>query len=363
MAAYILRRLLLLVPTLLGILLLNFVIVQAAPGGPVEQMIAQLEGFDVGATSRISGVNDADAQLNTLEFNEYKGSRALSPELIKLIEKQYGFDRPAPERFLKMVKDYITFDLGQSFYRTIEVTDLIMEKLPVSMSLGLWSTFLVYLISIPLGITKAIKHGTAFDGWSSLIITTGYAIPGFLFAMLLVILFAGGSYWQIFPLRGLTSDNFEQLSWAAQLSDYAWHMILPITALVIGSFATLTLLTRNAFLEEIHHQYTVTARSKGLTEQQVLFRHIFRNAMLLVISGLPAALLSILFTNSLLIEIIFSLDGLGLLGFEAVIQRDYPVVFGTLYVFTLLGLLIKLVGDITYVVIDPRIHFEARTTL
>lgn len=363
MASYIFRRLLLLIPTLFGILLLNFIIVQAAPGGPVEQMIAQLEGLDTSATSRISGDNSSETQLNTLELNEYQGSRGLSPELIKLIEKQYGFDRPAPERFLKMVKNYITMDLGQSFYRTIDVVDLVLEKIPVSLSLGLWSTLLVYLLSIPLGIRKALKQGSAFDAWSSFVITTGYAIPGFLFAMLLVVLFAGGSYWPIFPLRGLVSENFDELSRLEQLKDYAWHMVLPITALVVGNFATLTLLTRNSFLEEIQKQYVVTARSKGLTERQVLFRHVFRNAMLLVMSGLPAALLSILFTNSLLIEIIFSLDGLGLLGFEAVIQRDYPVVFGTLYIFTLLGLLIKLIGDLTYVAIDPRIHFESGTTL
>ncbi|MTI14655.1 microcin C ABC transporter permease YejB [Sansalvadorimonas verongulae] len=363
MATYLLRRLLLLVPTLFGILLLNFIIVQAAPGGPVEQMIAQLEGFDTNVTRRISGDNSAANQLNALELNEGQSSRGVSPEIIKQIEKQYGFDRPPHERFLKMLKNYITMDLGQSFYRTIDVTDLILEKMPVSLSLGLWSTLLVYLISIPLGIRKALKQGSTFDAWTSLVITTGYAIPGFLFAMLLVVLFAGGSYWQVFPLRGLVSDNFEELGWFEQIKDYAWHMVLPITALVVGNFATLTLLTRNAFLEEIRKQYVVTARSKGLTEQQILFRHIFRNAMLLVISGVPAALLSILFTNSLLIEIIFSLDGLGLLGFEAVIQRDYPVVFGTLYIFTLLGLLIKLLSDLTYVAIDPRIHFESRTTL
>ena len=363
MATYFLRRLLLLIPTLFGILLLNFVIVQAAPGGPVEQLIAQMEGFDSGATSRISGSSSAAGALDSLDYNEHQGSRALSPALIRQIEKQYGFDRPATERFLKMVRDYLTFDLGNSFYRTISVTDLILEKLPVSISLGLWSTLLVYLISIPMGILKALRQGSSFDVISSLIITLGYAIPGFLFAILLVVLFAGGSYWQLFPLRGLVSDNFDELTLVSQIIDYSWHMVLPVTALVVGSFATLTLLTRNAFLEEIRCQYVITARAKGLNEFQILFRHIFRNAMLLVISGFPAALIGILFTNSLLIEIIFSLDGLGLLGFEAVIQRDYPVVFGTLYIFTLTGLLIKLIGDLTYSLVDPRIHFEARTTL
>ena len=363
MAAYFLRRLLLVIPTLFGILLLNFIIVQAAPGGPVEQLIATMEGFDTGATSRISGSSMADILVDSLDTNEHQGSRALAPELILQIEKQYGFDRPASERFFKMLKEYLFFDLGQSFYRTIDVTDLILEKLPVSISLGLWSTILVYLISIPLGIFKALRQGSAFDVISSLLITVGYAIPGFLFAMMLVVLFAGGSYWQLFPLRGLVSENFNDLTLAGQILDYSWHMVLPVVALVIGNFATLTLLTRNAFLEEIRRQYVMTAHSKGLSEIQVLFHHIFRNAMLLVISGFPAALIGILFTNSLLIEIIFSLDGLGLLGFEAVIQRDYPVVFGTLYVFTLIGLFIKLIGDMTYVLIDPRIHFEARTTL
>ncbi len=354
MAAYILRRLLLMIPTLFGILLLNFIIIQTAPGGPVEQSIAQLEGFNIDATARISG---SSTQVIT-ELEEHQGSRALNPKLVRLIEKKYGFDRPVEERFFDMLMSYLNFDLGNSFYRSISVTDLIAEKMPVSLSLGLWSTLLVYLISIPLGIRKALHQGSIFDAYSSFVIAAGYAIPGFLFAMLLIILFAGGSYWQLFPLRGLVSENFYEQTFWQQALDYSWHMILPVTALVVGSFATLTLLTRNAFLEEISKQYVVTARAKGLNAHQVLFRHIFRNAMLLVISGFPAALLSILFTNSLMIEIIFSLDGLGLLGFEAVIQRDYPVVFGTLYVFTLTGLLIKLLGDLTYVFVDPRIDFN-----
>ncbi len=361
MSAYLLRRLLLIIPTLFGILLLNFIIVQAAPGGPVEQMIAQLEGFS-DSTSRIGGAT-AESTVSALEFSEHQGTQTISPELLKQIEKQYGFDLPAHQRFVKMLREYLTFDLGRSFFRTIDVTELIAEKLPVSITLGLWSTLLVYLISIPLGIHKSLHQGTAFDAWTSTLITIGYAIPSFLFAMLLIVLFAGGSYWQLFPLRGIVSENFEQLSLVNKVIDYFWHIALPVTAMVIGSFATLTMLTRNSFLEEIRKQYVITAKAKGLSDPQVLIRHIFRNAMLLVISGFPAALIGILFTNSLLIEIIFSLDGLGLLGFEAMIQRDYPVVFGTLYVFTLMGLLVKLAGDITYVLIDPRISFEARSSL
>ncbi|ELU01916.1 hypothetical protein CAPTEDRAFT_96449 [Capitella teleta] len=294
------------------------------------------------------------------ESGEYRGRRGLDPELIKDIEKLYGFDQPAHERFLKMIKNYLTFDFGDSFFRDAKVIDLIKEKLPVSISLGLWSTLIIYLISIPLGIRKAIKHGSRFDIWSSAIITTGYAIPSFLLAILLIVLFAGGSYWNFFPLRGLVSDNFEELSFLGQIWDYTWHMILPVICMVISGFATLTMLTKNSFLDEIHKQYVQTARAKGLDDHKVLYGHIFRNAMLLVISGFPAALIGILFTSSLLIEIIFSLDGLGLLGYEAAINRDYPVVFGSLYIFTLLGMLIKLVGDLTYVAVDPRIDFEAR---
>ncbi len=361
MSSYILLRLVLMIPTLFGIMLVNFVIIQAAPGGPVEQMIAKLEGFEVNAISRIGGSSNAEVQQMSLdESGEYRGRRGLDPELIKDIERQYGFDKPAHERFLQMIKNYLTFDFGDSFFRDAKVVDLIKEKLPVSISLGLWSTLIIYLISIPLGIRKALKHGSRFDIWSSAVITTGYAIPSFLLAILLIVLFAGGSYWNIFPLRGLVSDNFDELSLMGQVWDYIWHMILPIICMVISGFATLTMLTKNSFLDEIHKQYVQTARAKGLDDHKVLYGHIFRNAMLLVISGFPAALIGILFTSSLLIEIIFSLDGLGLLGYEAAINRDYPVVFGSLYIFTLLGMLIKLVGDLTYVAVDPRIDFEAR---
>ncbi|WP_422488766.1 microcin C ABC transporter permease YejB [Endozoicomonas sp. ALE010] len=361
MSSYILRRLALMIPTLFGIMLVNFVIIQAAPGGPVEQMIAKLEGFEVNAISRIGGSGNAEVQQMSLdESGEYRGRRGLDPELIKDIEQLYGFDKPAHERFVQMIKNYLTFDFGDSFFRDAKVVDLIKEKLPVSISLGLWSTLIIYLISIPLGIRKALKHGSRFDIWSSAVITTGYAIPSFLLAILLIVLFAGGSYWNVFPLRGLVSDNFEELSFMGQIRDYIWHMILPIICMVISGFATLTMLTKNSFLDEIHKQYVQTARAKGLDDRKVLYGHIFRNAMLLVISGFPAALIGILFTSSLLIEIIFSLDGLGLLGYEAAINRDYPVVFGSLYIFTLLGMLIKLLGDLTYVVVDPRIDFEAR---
>ena len=361
MSSYILRRLALMIPTLFGIMLVNFIIIQAAPGGPVEQMIARLEGFEINAISRIGGSSNAEVQQMSLdETGEYRGRRGLDPELIKDIEKLYGFDKPAHERFVQMIGNYLTFDFGDSFFRDARVIDLIIEKLPVSISLGLWSTLLIYLISIPLGIRKAMKHGSRFDIWSSAIITTGYAIPSFLLAILLIVLFAGGSYWNLFPLRGLVSDNFDEMTALGKLADYAWHMVLPIICMVISGFATLTMLTKNSFLDEIHKQYVQTARAKGLDDTKVLYGHVFRNAMLLVISGFPAALIGILFTSSLLIEIIFSLDGLGLLGYEAAINRDYPVVFGSLYVFTLLGMLIKLLGDITYMMIDPRIDFEAR---
>ncbi|WP_330925498.1 microcin C ABC transporter permease YejB [Candidatus Sororendozoicomonas aggregata] len=361
MSSYIFRRLLLMIPTLFGILLINFVIIQAAPGGPVEQMIAKLEGFDTSATGRIGGSSYSEVQQMSMdESSDYRGRRGLNPELIKDIEKLYGFDKPAHERFWLMIVNYLHFDFGDSFFRDAKVVDLIKEKLPVSISLGLWSTLLVYLISIPLGIRKAVKHGSRFDIWSSTIITTGYAIPSFLLAILLIVLLAGGSYWNIFPLRGLTSDNFAQLSLAGKIVDYLWHMVLPIFCLVISGFATLTLLTKNSFLDEIHRQYVQAARAKGLPENRVLYGHIFRNAMLVVISGFPAALIGILFTNALLIEIIFSLDGLGLLGYESAINRDYPVVFGSLFIFTVIGMLVKLAGDLTYVLVDPRIDFETR---
>jgi microcin C transport system permease protein len=356
---YILRRLALIIPTLFGIMLINFLIVQASPGGPVEQMIANLEGFDTSATSRISGTSST-LDVGFDDLSEYRGRRGIDPELLKDIEKLYGFDKPATERFIQMITNYLHFDLGDSFFRSAKVTDLIMQKLPVSISLGLWGTLLIYLISIPLGIRKAVRQGSRFDIWTSIMIAIGYAIPSFLLALLLIVLFAGGSYWNIFPLRGLVSDNFESLSVFGKFLDYAWHMILPIFCMVVGSFASLTMLTKNSFLDEIQKQYVLTAKAKGASENQVLFKHVFRNAMLVVISGFPHALLSMLLTSSLLIEIVFSLDGLGLLGYEAAINRDYPVIFGTLYIFTLLSMLIKLLSDISYFVVDPRIDFESR---
>lgn len=358
MAAYIIRRLLLIIPTLFGILLLNFVIIQAAPGGPVEQMIAKLEGFDSaagGATGRISGGGSEVGGSS-----QYRGAQGLDPDLVAEIERMYGFDKSAPERFWIMLKNYARFDFGDSFFRDAKVTELIIEKMPVSVSLGLWSTLLMYLVSIPLGISKAVRHGSAFDMWTSTAIVLGYAIPAFLFAILLVVVFAGGSYLSWFPLRGLTSANFDELSLLGQIGDYFWHLALPVTALVIGNFATLTLLTKNSFLDEINKQYVVTARAKGLSERRVLYGHVFRNAMLIIIAGFPAAFIGMFFTGSLLIEVIFSLDGLGLLSFEAAINRDYPVVFGMLFLFTLLGLLVKLIGDITYTLVDPRIDFSSR---
>ncbi len=355
MLAYIFRRLLLIIPTLFGILLINFIIIQAAPGGPVEQMIAKLEGFD-GATSRIAG---GGAEVSVAGSN-YRGAQGLDPDLVAEIERMYGFDKSAPERFWLMLKSYAQLDFGSSFFRDAEVIDLIIEKMPVSISLGLWSTLIMYLVSIPLGIAKATRHGSAFDVWTSSLIIVGYAIPAFLFAILLIVLFAGGSYWDWFPLRGLTSNNFEELSFTGKVLDYFWHLALPVTALVIGNFATLTLLTKNSFLDEINKQYVITARAKGLTNNRVLYGHVFRNAMLIIIAGFPAAFIGIFFTGSLLIEVIFSLDGLGLMSFEAAINRDYPVVFGTLFMFTLLGLVVKLIGDITYTLVDPRIDFESR---
>lgn len=360
MIDYTVRRLLLMIPTLFGIMLLNFVIIQAAPGGPVEQMIARLEGFDTNAISRIGGASGEVPSFSLDESREYRGRRGLDPELIRDIEKLYGFDKPAHERFIQMIGNYLTFDFGDSFFRDARVIDLILDKLPVSISLGLWSTLLIYLIAIPLGIRKAIYNGSRFDIYSSALVTIGYAIPSFLLAILLIVLLAGGSYWNIFPLRGLTSDHFDSLSWLEKIADYLWHMVLPIFCMVISGFATLTMLTKNAFLDEIHRQYVQTARAKGLDNNGVLYGHVFRNAMLIVISGFPAALVGILLTSSLLIEIIFSLDGLGLLSYEAAINRDYPVVFGSLFIFTLIGMVVKLLGDLTYMLVDPRIDFEAR---
>jgi microcin C transport system permease protein len=356
MAAYILRRLLLIIPTLFGIIIINFVIIQAAPGGPVEQAIANIEGFK-GASTRLSGGGSEAASGGG---SSYRGAQGLDPALVKEIEHMYGFDKSAPERLWIMIKNYAHLDFGTSFFRDAKVTDLIAEKMPVSISLGLWSTLIMYLVSIPLGIAKATRHGTRFDVWTSSAIIVGYAIPAFLFAILLIVVFAGGSYFDWFPLRGLTSDNFEQLSWAGKLGDYFWHLALPITALVIGNFATMTLLTKNSFLDEIGKQYVITAKAKGLSNRRVLYGHVFRNAMLLVIAGFPSAFISIFFTGSLLVEVIFSLDGLGLMSFESAMNRDYPVVFGSLFIFTLIGLLVKLIGDLTYSLVDPRIDFDSR---
>lgn len=365
MTGYILRRLALMVPTLFGILLINFAIVQVAPGGPVEQLVIKLTQPGTGAAeSRLAGGGDLSASAaNATSANAasaYRGAQGIDPDLLAAIKKQYGFDKPPLTRFWLMVKHYARFDFGTSFFRDTPVLTLMAQKLPVSVSLGLWSTLIVYLVSIPLGIRKAVRDGSAFDVWSSAAIVIGQAIPAFLFAILLLILFAGGSYVQWFPLRGLTSDHFAQLSVIGKIGDYFWHLALPVTAMVVGGFASLTLLTKNSFIEEISKQYVMTARAKGLTETRVLYGHVFRNAMLIVIAGLPAAILSIFFTSALLIEVIFSLDGLGLLGFEAALARDYPVMFGTLFIYTLVGLVLKLIGDITYMLVDPRIDFEAR---
>lgn len=356
MTAYILRRLLLIIPTIFGILALNFIIIQAAPGGPVEQMIARLEGMHGGAADRVG----ASAVAEVSSQSSYRGKQGLDPDLIRKIEAMYGFDKPPLERFTDMLVRYVRFDFGESFFKSRQVTELIAEKLPVSISLGLWTTLITYLVSIPLGIRKAIRHGERFDVWTSSVIIIGYAIPSFLFAMFLIVLFAGGSYFTWFPLRGITSPDFESMSWSARIVDYAWHLVLPVLSLVIGGFATLTMLTKNSFLDEIGKQYVITARSKGLQEKQVLYGHVFRNAMIIVIAGFPSALIGILFMDAFLIEIIFSLDGLGLLSFESVLSRDYPVIFGTLFIFTLISLLVKLISDITYTLVDPRIDFEAR---
>ncbi len=365
MTSYIIRRLLLMIPTLIGIMTVNFFIIQAAPGGPVEQMLTRLEQTEVGALSRVGagsggGETTGPAAGDKSGKSTYRGAQGLDPELVKDIEKLYGFDKPMLERYAMMLGNYAQFDFGESFFRGRPVTTLIMERLPVSISLGLWSTLIIYAISIPLGISKAVRHGSKFDVWSSFAVVVGYAIPGFLFAILLVVLFAGGSYFKLFPLRGLVSTNWEDLTLVGQVLDYLWHMVLPVTALSIGGFATLTMLTKNSFLDEVNKLYVVTARAKGLTERRILYGHVFRNAMLIIIAGFPGAFISLFFTGSLIIEVIFSLDGLGLLGFESTLQRDYPVMFGTLYIFSLLGLVIKLVSDITYTMVDPRIDFEAR---
>ncbi|MGB3178707.1 MAG: microcin C ABC transporter permease YejB [Albidovulum sp.] len=359
MGAYILRRLLLMIPTLLGIMIINFTLTQFVPGGPIEQILAKIEG-EGDVLSGITGVGD-DASLQQGGGDDrYLGARGLPPEFIAELEKQFGFDKPPLERFLTMLGDYLRFDFGESYFRSISVVDLVIEKMPVSITLGLWSTLLAYMISIPLGIRKAVRDGSKFDTWTSGAIIVGYAIPGFLFAVLLIVLFAGGSYWRIFPLRGLVSDNWEELTLLGKAADYAWHITLPVIASTISSFATLTLLTKNSFLDEINKQYVLTAKAKGLAERQVLYGHVFRNAMLIVIAGFPGLFLAVLFGGGLLIEVIFSLDGLGRLGYEAAVARDYPVVFGTLYVFGLLGLIVGLLSDLTYVYVDPRIDFEKR---
>ena len=362
MAAYIFRRLMFMVPTLLGIMIVNFAIIQAAPGGPVEQAIGIIQGHTPDATARVSGTGAGE----TLDTNwrssdsKYRGAQGLDPELIAELERMYGFDKPAHERFLQMVVRFLSFDFGESFYRDQRVIDLIRDKMPVSISLGLWTTLLVYCISIPLGISKAVRDGSRFDVWTSAVVIVGYAIPSFLFAILLIVLFAGGHYLDWFPLRGLVSTDWEELGIFSQITDYLWHLVLPVFAMVIGGFAGLTLLTKNSFLDEINKQYVITARAKGLTERRVLYGHVFRNAMLIVIAGFPSAFIDIFFTGALLTEIIFSLDGLGLLGYEAAIGRDYPVMFATLYIFTLLGLVMQLVGDLAYTLVDRRIDFESR---
>jgi microcin C transport system permease protein len=370
MGSYILRRLLLIPVTLLGIVLVNFVIVQMAPGGPVEQLLADIQGIGAPVTARVSGGGEglvangggggkgAGPGLGSA----YRGARGLDPEYVASLERQFNFDKPAYERFWLMVKDYATFDLGDSFFRGRPVVDVVLEKLPVSISLGVWSTLIIYLISIPLGVAKAVRDGSRFDVATSWAIIIGYAVPGFLFAILLIVVFAGGRYLDWFPLQGIVSANWSSLSWPERILDYIWHMALPVMALVIGGFASLTMLTKNSFLEEINKQYVVTARAKGLTETRILYGHVFRNAMLLVVAGFPAALVSMLFTGSVLIEVIFSLDGLGLLGFESTLKRDYPIMFGTLFVFGLIGLLLTLISDVTYTLIDPRIDFEKRET-
>lgn len=369
MGAYVIKRLALLLPTLLGILLINFLIVQLAPGGPVEQIIAQLTGGATAATNQFSSAGDLGAEAvptDAASSSRYPGSRGLDPEFIAELETQFGFDEPMHVRFLTMVGNYATFDLETSYFQDKSVSELVLDRLPVSISLGLWSTLFVYLISIPLGVAKAVRLGTTFDVWTSAAIFVGYAIPGFLFGVLLVVLFAGGNFWDLFPLRGLQSETYAAMTFGGCLADwgcirdYFWHITLPVTAMTIGGFATLTMLTKNSFLEEISKQYVITARAKGCTKRQVLYGHVFRNAMLIIIAGFPGAFIGILFTGSLLIEVIFSLDGLGLLSYEAIMKRDYPVIFGSLFFFTLLGLALNLVGDLIYVAVDPRIDFEGR---
>ncbi|MDG2187996.1 MAG: microcin C ABC transporter permease YejB [Hyphomicrobiales bacterium] len=364
MLAYTLRRILLIIPTIIGIMAISFVIVQFAPGGPIERIISQINGSENSALSRVSGGYNGDFSQSTYQNSDisskYRGSQGLDPEFILELEKQFGFDKPPLERFFQMISNYMRFDFGDSYYRDIKVIDLIVEKLPVSISLGLWMTLISYLISIPLGMLKAIKDGSKFDVWTSTLIVLSYALPGFLVAIFLIIFFAGGSYLDWFPLRGLTSDNFSEMNFYEQILDYIWHITLPLISMVLAAFATTTLLTKNSFLDEIGKQYVLTAKAKGLTDYQVLKRHVFRNAMLIIISGFPAAFISAFFTGALLIETIFSLDGLGLLSFESIVNRDYAVVFASLYIFSFIGLIINLISDILYHWIDPRIDFEKR---
>lgn len=375
MLAYIIRRLLLIIPTLFAIMVLNFLFIQTAPGGPVEQAIANLTGMGTDISERVTrtsssnaeGVSDSTTQLlhsrgsqSGTITGKYRGAQGLPEEFIRELELRYGFDKPIHERFFQMMKSYLMLDFGESYFRGKEVTTLIIEKMPVSISLGVWTTLIVYLVSIPLGIRKALKSGSRFDFWTSVLITLGTAIPGFLFAVFLLVVFAGGQPFSWFPIEGLVSENWASLSWPDRIRDYIWHLILPITAMTIGGFATLTMLTKNSFLDQINLQYVKTAQAKGLSERKVMYGHVFRNALLIVIAAFPATFIGVLFTGSVLIETIFSLDGLGLLGFEAVFQRDYPVMFGTLFIFSLLGLLLQLVGDLMYTIIDPRIDFEAR---
>lgn len=361
MGAYILRRLALIIPTVIGIMLLSFTVVQFAPGGPVEQIIAEITGQDSG--DRLTGggneVNSFDGGSSD-STGRYRGAQGLDPEFIKKLEAQFGFDKPAHERFLTMMWNYARFDFGESFFRDESVINLIIEKLPVSISLGLWVMLLSYAISIPLGIRKAVSDGSTFDVWTSGVVIVGYAVPGFLFGILMIVLFAGGTFYDWFPLRGIVSENWAELSWPMKIVDYFWHMTLPITTLVLSAFATTTLLTKNSFIDEIRKQYVVTARAKGLTESRVLYGHVFRNAMLIVIAGLPGAFISAFFTGALLIETVFSIEGLGKMGYDAVITRDYPIIFGTLYIFSLMGLLIGLISDLIYTWVDPRIDFEKR---
>ena len=371
MAAYLVKRLLLMIPTLFGIMLISFVIVQFAPGGPVERVIAQLTGNDTGASSRIGGTGGDGLSGTALQTDgatggevaaKYRGAQGLDPEFIKELERQFGFDKPPHERFLLMMGNYLTFNFGNSYFRDTSVLDLIWEKLPVSISLGLWMVLLTYLISIPLGIRKAVHDGEPFDTWTSGVLVVGYALPGFMVGVFLLVLFAGGSFLQIFPTRGLTSENWDQLSIIGKVADYFWHLTLPLIALAIGAFTQLTFLTKNSFIDEIRKQYVLTARAKGLTENQVLYGHVFRNAMLIIIAGFPAAFIFAFFSGSLLIETIFSLDGIGLLSFESIINRDYPVVFATLFIFSLLGMVVQLITDFIYTLVDPRIDFESRET-